>query len=765
MEDHQPLSSSQGDEPLDTFQTIFATNSSRLPAQKPAGSVFVSGSTDYYGPFQPVSRPQIVTPIQEVPPEEITLTAMPEPQPPVLSNDARVTPEEIPGMFSDPLEPEAPSSPTIQHTVRSDETILSLPPVPGRRRTRWIVSVITSAILIFLGVNALGIIWIVSGFYSAAKDAEVALDAVEAMEIDSAVEKITSISTDLTRARNGVYLLQWMRPIPWLGDQIKGVQILLTTAVDTMHVLEDSGALAQDLYHVILDAQIISDTGVLETDLVFEDIPDETKADLLRTLKRALPDLVNMRTKIRIAQKRLGVLANLDVHPTLMEGAKKMGEILTMMQEGIDFLVPLSSTVGELAGVDSDHQWLVLFLNNTELRPGGGFIGVYGILTTRDGSVLNFTTADSYSIDKLVEGDPDWDLVPPKPFSEFMGLDHWYFRDSNWSPDFPTASEQVVSIFRQEFSVAGEPVPQIDGVIGFTPDLAEDLLEILGPVTVDGLTFTHDNVTELLEYQVEFAYAETGTPVEERKEIVSDLTDAVVEKVLSEDLNFWFKALELFEEKINEKHIALYSFDEETEQAFVDYGWAGNIEPHLGDDVLMLVDANIAALKTDPVVDRTIEYSISPDDEGYLGTVTITYDHTGTYTDTTGLYRTFLRIYVPEGSEYLSYDGDIFGIEVEEDLDMLSIGGYVEVVPGDTASAVLTYRLPDSIGEAVEDGLYQLVVYKQMGAKNHALTLDLNFDKNIRTASPEEEEKNWGDTHYQKEVVLDENFLFTVELY
>ena len=40
-----------------------------------------------------------------------------------------------------------------------------------------------------------------------------------------------------------------------------------------------------------------------------------------------------------------------------------------------------------ILGFEKPQTYLVLFLNNTELRPGGGFIGAYGIVTFNKGSV------------------------------------------------------------------------------------------------------------------------------------------------------------------------------------------------------------------------------------------------------------------------------------------------------------------------------------------------------------------------------------------
>ncbi|MBU0614452.1 hypothetical protein KJ766_04215, partial [Patescibacteria group bacterium] len=270
--------------------------------------------------------------------------------------------------------------------------------------------------------------------------------------------------------------------------------------------------------------------------------------------------------------------------------------------------------------------------------------------------------------------------------------------------------------------------------------------------------------TEELEYQVEFAYAIEGTSKYERKDIVSDLTDAVMERVTGATVMTWGEILKMIINNFEEKHIALYSFDGDTQAAFEDFGWSGTVDVTSTDDVLMVVDSNTVSLKTDPVVDRSISYTVLKGEDGYIANVDVVYDHTGTFTPTTSTYLTYTRVYVPKGSELLAYGDSVFGIAVEEDLGMTSIGGYIRIYPGTQETLSYTYRLPDSVGKAISGGIYELSIFKQMGAKDHSLTLDLDFGKNLRAALPAEDEQFWGDDVYHVNTILDQDLIFTVEL-
>jgi len=69
----------------------------------------------------------------------------------------------------------------------------------------------------------------------------------------------------------------------------------------------------------------------------------------------------------------------------------------------------LGAETGELnkldafAGLDDQKQWMLLFLNNTELRPGGGFMGVYGLMQVSEGSIEQIYIDDTYTIAAKIE--------------------------------------------------------------------------------------------------------------------------------------------------------------------------------------------------------------------------------------------------------------------------------------------------------------------------------------------------------------------------
>ncbi len=100
--------------------------------------------------------------------------------------------------------------------------------------------------------------------------------------------------------------------------------------------------------------------------------------------------------------------------------------------------------------------FLVIFQNNMELRPGGGFISSFGILKIKDGSVADIQIHDTGNFDGRVPT-----TVPaPYPMNETLRIKSLQLRDSNYSPDFPINARAAI-----EFYEMGQGAEKFDGVV------------------------------------------------------------------------------------------------------------------------------------------------------------------------------------------------------------------------------------------------------------------------------------------------------------
>lgn len=412
---------------------------------------------------------------------------------------------------------------------------------------------------------------------------------------------------------------------------------------------------------------------------------------------------------------------------------------------------PFLADASEWLGLSAPKNYLLLFLNNTELRPGGGFIGSYAVVNLDKGKPTIVAVDGTEILDNAANRAQL--ALPPAVLNKYLGVDRWYFRDSNWSPDFSQSSRQSLANYRAEQGVRGD---SIDAVIGVTTHVLEELIKLSGPITVDGIEFTADNVVEKLEYDVEYGFNHRGLERVGRKQVLGSLFQALLEKLGPDMFREPVKYFTVMDQLAAQKHILAFSESEAAQKKFMDYGWAGLFAPTTT-DYLLWIDANMAALKTDHTVDRSLSYSFKPDTAGGLkATATMTYVHSGKFDWRTTRYRTYTRIYVPKGAVLESvFTIDQGGKKVlvnetssEINLDAQVFGAFFTVTPGETKSLSFVYHLPNIVSTAVTARNYSLSIPKQLGAKTYGLTLSLDFGKTITTAVPAEDKKNWGNSVY-----------------
>lgn len=355
-----------------------------------------------------------------------------------------------------------------------------------------------------------------------------------------------------------------------------------------------------------------------------------------------------------------------------------------------------------------EQVFLVLFQNNMELRPGGGFIGSFGILKVKDGAVTEFASHDVINFDGRIP-----DTVPvPYPMPETLGVKSLKLRDSNVSPDWAVNAKAA-----EDFYHMGEGKEQFAGVIGITTNVLSSFLAVTGPVEVPGYPGTYDAETGVLdlEYQVEQAFYKQGISRGDRKAVMHDLGNIILAKAKELPLAKQYELFKVVLDDLHKKDIQIMFKDEELQRVVKAAGWSGEVDQEWASDYLMLVDSNLNALKSDYRMRRSIDYAVDLRGETRLATVTVTYEHTAKEKDyMTRDYQAFSRIYAPEGSWLESVSGNAKPAVFGSELGKKYFGALIQVPLGTTKQVVWKYRLPDTVSKAD----YDLKIEKQPGVND-----------------------------------------------
>jgi len=643
------------------------------------------------------------------------------------------------------------------------------------RRNIWkfyairILRAIGLILLVYIAVLGASLIWLAPQLKSAYSQALIARDSltqaqhlVVNRDLLGAADKLSTAHNSLVTVQATFLKIPLIRWTPFISSQIKPLDELLVAGVNLTASGEKLTRIGDDLTKKIRNESIPNAV-----------ITKQQKTDILFKIVEAAPILQQVQRELHNAND---AMARVDSSALILRPIAKavvpLKAYLPLIIKMVDQAVPMVSAAPKLLGFDKPATYLFLIQNNHELRPTGGFIGTYGIVTVDAGDTTKLFTDNIYNLDRAFANDPTLKTPQqilnepsPMPIATWLEQKQWALRDINWDPDFPTTARKAIEMYQRETKVAQDlekqintrdprkkitetayPSENIDGLIAITPEIIEGILRITGPITVDGIQFTADNFQDELEFRVGFQYRELGISDSSRKEIIHHLADALREKVLALPYQKVLEVLNVGLDSLASKSILLYHNDESLEKMIVERGWGGEINDN-SLDYLFVVDSNLASLKSDQFVDRFVNYKLRKDGNDYLATVTVTHKHNGQFAWNSSRLRSYTRVYAPLGSQFVSGTGAVFNDKVRdpehkagtydagEEHGRAVFGGFFVTEPGETTSISFTYKLPKFVVDKINEGAYNLLYQKQPGT-SHRLTLDLDFGKTISNSVP-----------------------------
>ena len=472
----------------------------------------------------------------------------------------------------------------------------------------------------------------------------------------------------------------------------------------------------------------------------FSTFSPEQKQALLKSIYESGPELNGLKADLDLA---LTNLDKVEADGLLAPFKGKIDEVKGKLTEASNLLseaTVASQLAPEFFGYPTQSTFLVLFENNSELRPTGGFLGTYGILQTNGGDVARFDSHDIYHMDMPMEAGNLLKIVPPDPIRKYLNPT-WYMRDSNWSPDWPTSAQQILWFYNKENTLL-PPKSQINnfngdfnGVIAITPEFVTSLLDLTGPITINDEAFTKDNFTQLLEYKVEQDFSSENASSWQRKEIIGKILAEMKTKLFNLDYSVWPWALAKVNEAVKQKELLVYLPNTYEEGLAENLGIGGEIKTVDG-DYLMLVDSNFASLKTDSVMQRNINYQVKQQADGLYANLKITYTNTGKANWRTSDYKDYARIYLPQGSEIKSMTGFSSPDKPYNELGKTVVAGLFYVRLGKSAELNISYKLPADLAEQFSQGKYSLYLQKQPGNMVQSVKVDVTTGTAIKSYNP-----------------------------
>ncbi|OGY90062.1 MAG: hypothetical protein A2677_02650 [Candidatus Komeilibacteria bacterium RIFCSPHIGHO2_01_FULL_52_14] len=439
----------------------------------------------------------------------------------------------------------------------------------------------------------------------------------------------------------------------------------------------------------------------------------------------------------------------------LHENVDTLRQNMIGLNDGIKRTADLLAIADDLFGQRSQGRYLVLFQNNRELRPTGGFIGSYALLDLQAGAIrsIEFPGGGTYDL----AGGFQYHLIPPKPLS--IVNREWNLWDANWWPDFFASAQKIAWFYEQS---SGQSV---DGVIAINSDVMLQLLAHTGPIRMPqyNVEITEKNFYEVVQREVEQQFDKTQN---QPKKILKDLYPMIFERIAAN--KNYAELLTVIATALETKDIQLAFLNHQgTQDLVIRNGWGG-ILPKPDKDFLSVVTTNIAGGKSDSSIFQTIDHVARIRSDGRIEvTVRVLKENHAVPEDQFAYVNNvdYIRFYVPPGSSFISARGftpvpeelyrtpetfqtndtgyvknsDFFDTDpttktdIGTELGYTVFGNWMQVEPNQSTWAEITYELPFRITLTNSNGVswfapwqqnhheidrYGLTVVNQSGKRN-----------------------------------------------
>lgn len=406
-------------------------------------------------------------------------------------------------------------------------------------------------------------------------------------------------------------------------------------------------------------------------------------------------------------------------------------EASTLLITSVTDLRPVIEQLPDIAGARGERKkYLILFENDNELRPTGGFMTAYAIINVENGKVEPEKSDDIYELDQKFRKQ----IPIPEELGRYLTTERYLnLRDMNISPDFKTAMD----LFYENYQgIPGEP-EELDGIIAVDTEFLTDLLSVLGPVEVPGYgTFGSQNDPRCDCPQIIYVLSEIitrPTPYikEDRKGILGPLMRSILTKAYTAPKQSWPALFQTTMDNLEGRHIQAYFLDEEAQKAAESAGAAGRMLPKDDQDFVAIINANLGGAKSNLFTEYEVEQTVSAPENGMITkTLTITYKNTRKGDNCNleaGLLclnatlQDWTRIYVPAGSQLIDAQGFTEQAKTYDEAGFTVIDGFFKLEPLGTAKLRLEYQVPYQDTET-----YNLEIWKQGGIENYKMLLDVN---------------------------------------
>ncbi len=622
--------------------------------------------------------------------------------------------------------------PRTSNTPVRPVSTMSKPKLPSINLPGFMNKKFFSGLLVLIIVVAL-ILGITVGLplYKAYADGKKAYTLALAVKDAAKTQDIKKIADAITAAKNQMLVVQSdLQPLGWT----KSVPLLGGYTSDVMH-LADAGTNGLAAAEIAANAvEPYADILGLKGQGTFAGGTTEDRIALaVTTLGKVTPQIDSIAVKMAQVKSDMDqvdttrypeTFQGKPVRSTLVQAKSVVdlvGELLTQAR-------PMVKQLPDLLGANGERKYMVLFQNDKELRPTGGFITAYAIFRIDHGKINLDSANDIYTLDGTITKN----VAPPDPIAKYLNVYGWRLRDSNFSPDFYSSMRTFEDLYN-----SSPQKEDIQGIVAMDTQVLVDMMNVLGPIPAYGTNFTTQTNPDcgcaMVIYELEqFADQPTEYLRQNRKDIIGVLLQAIMHKALAAPKQIYGPLFQVALADAQQKHILFYLHDTGSQQGLEALNFAGRIKTYDG-DYLHINDANLGGAKSNLYIVESATQKTTVDSSGAQTTLTIQYKYPHQADNCSlerksglclaGIYRDYLRVYLPTGATVSRVLGFESQSTTSQALDHTVVDGFFTVVPEGLAKIEITYKVP---GNFQKTGAYKELIQKQPGTMGNHFTVTVN---------------------------------------
>jgi len=568
--------------------------------------------------------------------------------------------------------------------------------------------------------------------------------AVKTQNLVVSKQKLAETRTSLTALRTEYNKILALRYVPLLGAYISDGDHAIKAGFAGLDAGDSAVAALEpnaDLLGLKGKGTFVSGTA------------DDRIQTAVKTMNALVPSINKMASSVDTLRKEIDFIdpgrypdhiGKTSIRPVLI-GAKDVIENAANLFVNAQ---PLLVNLPKLLGYPTEKRYLVIFQNDKELRPTGGFMTAYAQFRFVNGKAILEKSDDIYALDAALSKKYP---APPEITNYLPGVYNLNIRDSNLSPDFKLSMQQFESMYE---NTAGHE--KIDGILTMDTHVLVEALKILGPIGANGRTFSADidprcDCAKAIFELEDYSSRPVGYVRDNRKDEIGNLLHQMLQMALGvSPSKYWGSLFQMLFSEINQKHVQAYMHDADAQKAMESFNLGGRImtasesaatlkyKEGAGWDYLSINESNMGGAKSNMFISEKITKDVTT--TGDVVTTKLTVDYKNPYKgsdcglESGGLclnapLRNWVRVYVPAGSTLTDShgtvspkDGKAVSMTTSQSLTKTMFEGFLIVNPMGTAQLTLTYSSPVKS----TDGKYRTLIQRQSGASDQDFILKVN---------------------------------------